>query len=101
MRHVAFQISEALEIAGQSGDIAPDALAPVARRRWAEAFDQGPTQPEHLELLQDHSGGAADQDGAKDEDNGEGHAAAFDDFGGKSVAESAAFCRRARSRMAG
>jgi hypothetical protein len=97
MGQFALQMTNAFEAAGQGGDIAPRARAPFARRRWPEAFDQGPTQPEHLELLHDHAGGASDQDDAKDEDDREAHAAVR--FGsGKSVADRSTPCSKASSR---
>jgi hypothetical protein len=44
MGQFALQMTNA---AGQGGDISPNAIAPVARLRWPEAFDQGPTQADH------------------------------------------------------
>lgn len=48
-----------------------------------------------------HYAGAGDAADSADQEPVGAHAAALEDFGGKSVADSAAFCRRARSRMAG
>lgn len=72
------------------GMVAKVPLAPIARKRWPEAFagnerhhdndghgaDQSEDVAAHLELLRDHAGGASEKDGAEEIDDGRAHAAA-------------------------